>query len=197
MNYLFTFCHRLNRGAMTLNNQEIRNCIYSGTFNDHLEHMDQNEIWLRITGRSSSGGDRYRGQEQILRFLAFRNTFEAYRGRLATFLNDYMSEHRAPDEEFLNDQTDVFTRTNQVVYNSIFEGRMDERPGISVLEATMVGVAQNLDKLETHSNTQIRQMYDELLRSDEFADERLREGLSGRPRVLGRLSTAVRVFSGQ
>ena len=197
MNYLFTIFHRLNRGAVLLNNQEIRNCIFSGTFNEFLDQMDQDEIWLRITGRSSSTGDRYRGQEQILRFLAFRADYQAYRGRLATFLNEYMKEHREPDDAYLDDVMGVFNRTIRILYNSILEGRLDERPGITVLEAALVGISLNLDKLEAQSKTQTRAMYDELLNSEEFSDERLREGLSGRPRVLGRMSAAVRVFSGQ
>src|SRR5690606_17196849 len=33
MEYLFTIFHRLNAGGTKLNNQEIRNCIYGGPFN--------------------------------------------------------------------------------------------------------------------------------------------------------------------
>ena len=69
MEYLFTIFHRLNTGSVKLNNQEIRNCIYSGTFNNFLHELDRNEAWLKINGRSSPDGDRYRGQELILRFL--------------------------------------------------------------------------------------------------------------------------------
>ena len=46
--YLFTIFHRLNSGGMKLNNQEIRNCIYSGSLNDALKDMDQNEDWRVI-----------------------------------------------------------------------------------------------------------------------------------------------------
>ncbi|MFC1935558.1 DUF262 domain-containing protein [Chloroflexota bacterium] len=197
MNYLFTIFHRLNRGAITLNNQEIRNCIFSGPFNDFLKEMDQNEDWLKVTGRTASTGDRYRGQELILRFLAFHDNYKGYGGRLASFLNDYMKAHREPDEEFLNGKRDIFTRTVRIVYNSVFGGRVHERPGISALEAALVGVSLNLADLERRTNTQIRELYETLLRSEEFSEDRLREGLSGRPRVLGRMSTAERVFSGQ
>ena len=37
--YMFTIFHRLNTGGTKLNNQEIRNCIYSGSFNDFLKEM--------------------------------------------------------------------------------------------------------------------------------------------------------------
>lgn len=35
--YIFTIFHRLNTGGASLSNQEIRNCIYSGPFNDLLK----------------------------------------------------------------------------------------------------------------------------------------------------------------
>jgi uncharacterized protein with ParB-like and HNH nuclease domain len=37
MDYLFTIFHRLNSGGTKLNNQEIRNCIYSGKLNTLLK----------------------------------------------------------------------------------------------------------------------------------------------------------------
>ena len=36
MEYIFTIFHRLNTGGTKLNNQEIRNCIFNGNFNDIL-----------------------------------------------------------------------------------------------------------------------------------------------------------------
>src|SRR6185369_5572136 len=39
-NYLFTIFHRLNSGGMKLNNQEIRNCIFFGSFNQFLKECN-------------------------------------------------------------------------------------------------------------------------------------------------------------
>lgn len=47
-NYLFTIFHRLNTGAMKLNNQEIRNCIYSGAFNNMLKELNKTTEWMRL-----------------------------------------------------------------------------------------------------------------------------------------------------
>ena len=197
MAYLFTIFHRLNTGGEKLNNQEVRNCIYSGTLNDFLKTTDGDETWLKITGRTKSYGDRYRGQEQLLRFFAFHDEYREYPGRLAAFLNRYMMKHREPDGQFLSQKRDIFSRTVRIVYNSILEGHTSERTRISVLEAALVGVSLNLDHLETLPQKRLRQMYEELLNSEDFSDERLREGLSGRQRVLGRMSTAEQVFSGR
>ena len=186
-----------NSGGAKLNNQEIRNCIYSGTLNNFLRELDQDEKWLIINGRSLEREDRYRGQEQILRFFAFHDNYHAYRGSLTAFLNRYMKEHREPSDDFLNDKRAIFRRTINLVSDSIFGGDPDDRIGISLLEATMVGVSLSLDYLEHLPMRQIRQIYDELLVSEEFSEYRLREGLSGTRRTLERMSVAERMFSAQ
>ena len=43
---------RLNRGSMTLNEQELRNCVYRGPFNDLLAELEKDSSW-----RKSKGGD--------------------------------------------------------------------------------------------------------------------------------------------
>jgi len=195
-NYLFTIFHRLNTGAVSLNNQEIRNCIFSGPFNDLLGELNKNDLWLRINRAKAPGGDRFLKQELILRFFAFHDQYDKYEGRLAKFLNDYMKENRFPREKFVNEKTNLFQRTVEIVYNALFGGRIPPKMTISVLEATMVGVSLNLDSLEKRTSGAIKEMHQHLLTSEEFSEEKLKEGLAGKSRVLGRMSTARVVFAG-
>ena len=194
--YLFTIFHRLNTGAVKLNNQEIRNCIFSGSFNEFLRDRDQDKDWEHIKRYSRISSSRYRGQELILRFFAFQDDYRDYRGGLSTFLNKYMMTHRKPRSEFLEKKKQIFQRTSAIAANSIFTGQDPRRVGISIIEAVMVGVSLNLDSLENLSSNEIRQKYDQLLSSEEFSEQKLREGLSGTQRVRERLSTATRMFSG-
>jgi uncharacterized protein with ParB-like and HNH nuclease domain len=48
MMYIFSIFHRLNAGGSKLNNQEIRNCIYNGPFNEMLRKVDHYENWRRV-----------------------------------------------------------------------------------------------------------------------------------------------------
>jgi hypothetical protein len=88
--YLFTIFHRLNSGGMKLNNQEIRNCIYSGSLNEALKEMDQNTHWRAINNMQPDENYRFVKQEAILRFFAFLEKRNEYRGSVSKFLNDYM-----------------------------------------------------------------------------------------------------------
>jgi hypothetical protein len=195
--YLFTIFHRLNTGGMGLNNQEIRNCIYSGPFNQLLWKLDADHLWMKLNKMKEPGDYRYTKQELILRFFALHDRYEQYDGRLARFLNDYMYEHRNPINEFAREKITLFGRTVKIIYESIFAGKIPSKLSISVLEATLVGISFNLDFVESQSSARIRAMYTELLSTDEFSDDRLREGLAGTARVKGRISTAKRIFSGQ
>jgi len=194
-NYLFTIFHRLNTGGMKLNNQEIRNCIYSGPFNDFLKEMEKNSAWMKINKMKETEGYRFTKQELILRFFAFHDRYQEYRGRLASFLNEYMSEYRYPENAFFEEKRTLFNRTVDFVFKSLFEGKIPPDISISVLEGVLVGVSLNLDTLERQSSVNIKTMYTKLLEEDEYSEERLREGLAGKQRVIGRMNTAKRVFS--
>lgn len=195
MEYLFTIFHRLNSGGTKLNNQEIRNCIFSGPFNELLKKLNKDVQWKKINRMKSDVGYRFTKQELILRLFAFHERYEKYSGRLAKFLNAYMLENRNPGASFLAKKSDLFTRTIEIVYNRIFEGKIPAKLSLSVQEATLVGVARNINSLEVETPERIQLMFDNLVRHDEFSDNRLSEGLAKTQRLKGRMQAAVDMFS--
>ncbi|MCJ7568744.1 MAG: DUF262 domain-containing protein [Anaerolineales bacterium] len=196
--YLFTIFHRLNTGAVKLNNQEIRNCIYSGKLNDLLKELNSQPSWMKLNRMKDDTGYRFLKQELILRLFALNDRYETYGGRLAKFLNDYMAENKNPSDEQLNSMTELFTQTVSLVFESIYnsKGPLIKKP-ISIIEATLVGVARNIDFISTLPADAVRDRYERMLENVEFSDERLSEGLSGKPRLIGRMNAAVAAFSGQ
>jgi hypothetical protein len=151
---------------------------------------------MKINKMKKPGGFRYTKQEIILRFFAFHDQYKNYGGRLARFLNNYMSDYRNPGEIFLEDKRTLFNRTVDVIHKSVFFGKIPSQLSTTVLEAILVGVSLNLDFLETQSASDIKTMYQKLLREEEFSEAKLREELAGKDRVIGRMSAAKIVFSG-
>lgn len=195
MKYLFTIFHRLNAGGMKLNNQEIRNCIYSGNFNELLKELNQTVAWMKINRMKQDDGYRFTKQELILRFFAFHDQYMKYTGRLASFLSDYMAKNNNPDEKFLAEKRILFNRTTDIVFKKIFEGKIPAKLSISVLEAVLVGVSFNLTILEKESNSAVKSKHKKLLRDKQFSEQKLIEGLSGKQRVIGRMTVAKKIFS--
>ena len=111
MQYLFTIFHRLNTGGVKLNNQEIRNCIYGGSFNDLLRELDGHKQWRRLNRMAPNKAYRFVKQEVILRVIAFHDRASAYEGHLAKFLNTYMHAHQREDERWINEKKTLFTDT--------------------------------------------------------------------------------------
>lgn len=106
---------RLNRGSMTLNEQELRNCVYRGLFNDLLAELEKDSYW-----RKSKGGDepegRFKEREVILRFFAFANRLPQYSGNLKRFLNEYMGQYAPREAQDLKGHAAQFRQTMQNIY---------------------------------------------------------------------------------
>ena len=106
---------RLNRGSMTLNEQELRNCVYRGPFNDLLAELEMDFYW-----RKAKGGDvpemRFKEREMILRFFAFSNRLPNYNGNLKSFMNEYMSKYAPQEPHELKAHAASFRQTMQNIY---------------------------------------------------------------------------------
>lgn len=193
MEYLFTIFHRLNTGGMRLNNQEIRNCIFSGKFNTLLKEINENKDWRAINRLGDKDDQRFRHVELILRFFAFYDDLKNYRGVLSKFLNEYMRKHRDPSEDFLREKSELFERTVSLINRRIVnEG---DKIGTSTLEALLVGVASNIDHLEALESDGLRHRFEELKGSGSLSTDYLSGGVAKKEKVEARISESLRVFA--
>jgi uncharacterized protein with ParB-like and HNH nuclease domain len=195
MEFLFTIFHRLNTGGMKLNNQEIRNCIYGGSFNALLKQLDLNDNWRRLNKMSKGNSYRFAKQEIILRLFAFHDRHKSYDGHLAKFLNSYMHENRELAGQKLDQKRELFKETAEIVFDKIFEKKAPQKLSITVLESTLVGVSKNLSNLKTAPAGKLKKLYEDLTNDHEFSDDALREGLAKRNRVIARLDAAIAIFA--
>lgn len=94
---------RLNRGAVSLNYQELRNCLYRGNLNDMLKEIPkENEYFLRCLNLKQPH-NRYLDSEFIIRFFALNDNLmvnsegeyeiKDYKGRMVSFINNYMDKN--------------------------------------------------------------------------------------------------------
>lgn len=193
--YLFTIFHRLNSGGLKLNNQEIRNCIYSGTFNKALKAWDDDPNWRAINNMQPGEKYRFAKQEAILRFFAFYHNKDKYKGSVAKFLNDYMSDRRDADEKVIKEHADLFARVVKVLAEKVITDRPAPRMPGTVLEAVMIGVASNLAHLEASSPVHAQALLAKFRADKSISDSELAEGLSKKDKVDARLTAAANVFA--
>jgi len=114
-NIQFDIFMRLNTGAVALNQQELRNCLYRGTLNDMVKEFVLNNECAKVMIRKNP--TRMFGNELVLRYLAISNSFDKktqeiknYDGRLKNIINCYMkSNQNVVGEELLAIKTKIQT----------------------------------------------------------------------------------------
>jgi hypothetical protein len=106
---------RLNRGSMQLNEQELRNCVYRGPFNELLAELERDQHWRKVKG-GTEPEPRFKEREMILRFFAFANRLPQYTGNLKRFLNEYMAQFAPREDAALKAHAALFRQTMQNIY---------------------------------------------------------------------------------
>lgn len=95
----FEIFERFNTGSVKLNDQELRNCIYRGAYNELLEELSKNKDFQFLLGLKKPH-KRMVDRELILRFFAFwHNTYLRYEPPMKSFLNKEIERYRNLDEE--------------------------------------------------------------------------------------------------
>lgn len=195
LNYLFTIFHRLNTGGNKLSNQEIRNCIYAGSFNEMLKKIVEKKETRDLFGLEKDKTYRYAYEELILRILTFADTYEKYNGRLAKYLNEYMESKKKITDEEIESKTDKINRSVSLLYRKILDGAQLPRLSKSTIEALLIGIYKNIDALENESEDELLARYQALRQDEKFSIGSLSEGLAATDKVKGRVSKGIEIFS--
>ncbi len=144
---------RLNTGAVHLNEQELRNCLYRGRLNSFIQEEAMNEQWLAMLGLGKPH-KRMTDRELLLRFLALsvnwngdRKLVNGYKGNMKSFLNAFMKQFQN-DKDNLDDFRVLCRETIAKVYavygNDAFR-RLNEDGTVTpinraIMDAVMISV---------------------------------------------------------
>ena len=192
-NYLFTIFHRLNAGGVRLNNQEIRNCIYSGSFNNLLYDLDAVAEWKATKDKLPGKGSRFRSVELILRFFALYENIQNYSGQMAKFLNDYMHQYRLTSADDLDEKRQLFVRTARLLARSLANEGM-AKPSNTLIDAALVGIAYNIEKLEPLTDADLGARIALLRENPSLSPVNLKSDTTATEKVKSRLSAARHIF---
>ncbi len=98
----FEIFERLNVGSVKLNDQELRNCIYRGKYNNLIKELSENKDFLLLLGLDEAQ-KRMQQREIVLHFLAFYDqTYSKYKQPMKQFLNNEMENNKGISDEKLN-----------------------------------------------------------------------------------------------
>jgi hypothetical protein len=162
LNVRFDLFERLNTGGISLTNQEIRNCVYRGTFNDGLKELATAEDFASIIKLKESDTKNGTPEELVLRFFAFLEKYTQFDHSVKGFLNDYM-KGRA-DSAISTAQRSIFKKTFHILRASLPHGISRRTVGVTpvnLYEAIAVGTALALNKRKTLNLRRLPKLLDD------------------------------------
>lgn len=148
---LYQVFERINISGRTLTPQEIRNCVYQGSFNTMLFEINENKTWRELFG-TEEADSRMRDLEYILRFFTMKTgdilDTESKQISLKKALNDFMKTHKEDSPADIQRFKDEFDTTVQLVYDHIGKdafrnytrGKFSKKFHPAIFDAIMVAV---------------------------------------------------------
>jgi hypothetical protein len=184
---------RINTGGVKLSAQEIRSCVSPGRFISLLRDLNENEAWRHIYGKKS---DRLKDQELILRFLAMALKSVEYKRPMRRFLDSFLDANQnlnKPKEvEFRGLFESVIEIVDKTIGPSAF--RPEKQLNTAVFDAVMVGLSRRLKSEKKPNLSELRKVYDVLLKGDEFRAAYLR-ATADEEQVKSRIKLATDAFA--
>lgn len=193
---------RLNQGSTSLKPQELRNCIYRGSFNNMLEDIAVNNKNLAYLVGDDNKRKNY--QEYILRYFALKN-FQEYSSSISRTLNLYMEKHQNDPEENIKQYKREYDSNIDIIrqilgqtafygYDRIKDKIMNKFSG-SVYDSIIVGFSMfNNHDLMRHSDN-IRESINNMKMNDEEYQEYTYAATGSKARVIGRIMKVYEILS--
>jgi hypothetical protein len=165
---IFQVFERLNSGGVALTSQEIRNCLYDGTFNALTQTLNKTPEWRSILGRTALDS-RMRDVELVLRLLALLHDLKSYKHPMKKFLNDFIDKHRNLTASETTAFTKQFTETVKAIVRNLGDRPFHVTRGlnVAVCDAVFVAFARHLNRLAT-KDSGIKDRFKALIKDKDF-----------------------------
>lgn len=183
---------RLNLGAVSLKPQELRNCIYRGSFNNMLKDIASNNTSLNELFHDKNTRSSY--EERILRFFVLRESM-ILDDTFVNAMNLYMSIHQNDSEIDIQKAKNLFNGTIEMIKTILgtsaffsFEEKDRKKFNGAIYDSIMIPFSfYEKSDLINHSD-EIRVEIGKVNRYDEIYRENVYAGTNSRKKVFGRIS---------
>lgn len=126
----FEVFERLNTGSVSLTDQEVRNCIYRGSYNSLIKRLALNPKFQELISLPDASRNTMKDAELVLRFLAYRVLTEDidYSDNYAEYLNGHMENNREISDLRAIEIEKLFVKTIDVIYEKLGPGVAFRKP---------------------------------------------------------------------
>jgi hypothetical protein len=195
----FEVFERLNTGAVSLNDQELRNCIYRGPYNEIIKKLSENDIFRKLLDLQDAD-KRMKDIELVLRFASFYHaTYLNYQPPMRRFLNADMEHNQYISPEKAQDLENAFKKAVSLIH-SIFgkhafkrfycgtkespDGRWEQKKFNSSLYDIMMWSFARVDKNSAMRNSDaIREAFIDIVANNEKFIDSIQRSTSSKQAV--------------
>jgi uncharacterized protein with ParB-like and HNH nuclease domain len=189
---VYMIFERLNTGGRPLTSQEIRACIYYGSFNEFLNELTENKEWRSLFGKRN---ERMKEQELILRFFALYYYSDSYSKPLKSFLNSFMVRNREFGLKSRDDLGFLFQKTIEYISNNIGSNafKIGKIINAAAFDSIMIGIAKRLIYKEVMNPDELIKRHEQLVQNRSFI-EATKSATSDEKIVNYRIDLAIKQF---
>ena len=184
---------RLNTGGTSLSAQEIRNCIYSGKFNDLLRDINGDKDWRRILGKPQLD-PRMSDIQLALRCVALAHRGDEYVSPMKGFLSRFMHGMRNSKDDYILQEKRRFGEVCRSIVDHLGERPFHNHRGAlkaPLLDAVFVAFARNRGSIPVNVGERV-----EKLKTDERFASYSSEASADTAAVRNRLKLASAMLFG-
>lgn len=109
--YLYEVFLRINTGSVQLSPQELRQALHPGPFSKFVDEASANANELQKALSLKEPDFRMRDAEILLRFIAYRNFIDQYKGNLKAFLDDAT---KSLNERWQDKEHQIYNQVNDM-----------------------------------------------------------------------------------
>lgn len=115
---IYHIFERLNTGGTSLQDQEVRNCIFSGKLNTLFVKLNKYESWRAFLGKPKPDV-RQKDIQLILRYMSLFHNSSEYQKPMKDFLSTFMDFNKNPSDSFLEDEEFRFKQTCDLILKKL------------------------------------------------------------------------------
>ncbi|EKF65170.1 hypothetical protein B194_1682 [Serratia plymuthica A30] len=126
----FEVFERLNTGSTSLTDQEVRNCVYRGNYNELIKKLAEYGPFKSLLSLPEHAERAMKGTELVLRFLAYReltNTTD-YSDNYSEYLNLHMEDNRDISAGRVDEISNLFYQTVDLLNDILGPGIAFRKP---------------------------------------------------------------------
>lgn len=205
---VYDIFNRINTGGTQLNQQEIRNCIFSGKSTQLLKELAEFDIFKKAIDEGVSP-KRMKDREVVLRYLAFQifDYKTEYEGDMSSFLERVMKKINLMSDKDIEELKKIFlivmTLTYDIFGNANFrlptiDKQGNQRRGrinIALLESVAyffsLKIKEDISFFENKES--IKTNFQKLLENPEYLDA-IKSGTSSKMKVITRFNLAQQIL---